>query len=126
MSDVDRSELLRAVLNHYGFQRIPEYGGNRSILCALHGDTHQSGSVNIDAGLYNCFVCDIAGDGYTIIMAQEGVDFVGAVRWLEANLDVVGGTVRSGPRREGSYLPGRSRPGRIAGRQVPAWRRRRP
>lgn len=70
---------IAAVLRHYGADYVPE-GNNRQMRCPFNGpDRNPSGSVNTVEGVYHCFSCDVAGDGYALIMQREGLSFVEAV-----------------------------------------------
>jgi DNA primase len=70
---------IAKVLEHYGAPYVPE-GRNRQMKCPFHGDDRNpSFSVNTIEGVARCFTCDVAGDGYAIIMQREGLSFGEAV-----------------------------------------------
>lgn len=101
---------IATVLEHYGadLSRVSETGW-WSIRCPFttnhsHGDRSKSASVNLDTGKFKCFGCGVEGDSYDLICEHEGVDFIGAKQWAEAELGIKGGTVRQAPAR-GRYRP---------------------
>jgi DNA primase len=76
--------------------------------CPFNGpDRNPSGSVNTIEGVYHCFSCDVAGDGYAIIMQREGMSFVEAVEFASGILGISGEAVPQGngrqPRRKVSF-----------------------
>ena len=123
-SDIERPDL-GDVLEFYG---VPSR--KSMVACPLHDDRTPSFSVNYGKGLWNCHSCGSAGDAWTLIQLKEGVDFLGAKAFAEANnfKDVGGGasqpTYRSkygGGRRAKPKDKGRKR---SSGGYTPSWRRR--
>ncbi len=47
---MNQPEFLQAVFSHYGLD-LP-LGGEKSILCPVHDDSHKSASVNSDKGVW--------------------------------------------------------------------------
>lgn len=99
---------LSAILEHYG-ARVPTRRGWFSMKCPFHDDTHNSASANIDEGVFCCFACQVKGDGFSLIMTKEGVQFREALSIAERILNASGKVLpqrntRSGglPRRTGN------------------------
>lgn len=53
------------------------------VKCCFHDDTNPSLSVNTVTGLYNCFACGAAGNGFDLFMKVKSVDFKTAITTLE-------------------------------------------
>lgn len=81
---MNQPEFLEAVFNHYGLD-LPQ-GGEKSILCPVHDDSHKSASVNSDKGVWVCYACAGAGSGIQIIMAREHLTYPEARSWAEKNI----------------------------------------
>lgn len=81
---MNQPEFLQAVFNHYGLN-LP-LGGEKSILCPVHDDSHKSASVNSDKGVWVCYACAGAGSGIQIIMAREHLTYPEARSWAEKNI----------------------------------------
>jgi DNA primase len=101
---------ISAILEHYG-ARVPTRRGWFSMKCPFHDDTHNSASANVDEGVFCCFACQVKGDGFSLIMSKEGVQFREALSIAERILNESGQVLpqrntRSGglPRRTG-YNP---------------------
>lgn len=56
-------------------------------LCPFHVENTPSFRVNDTKGVFHCFGCGTSGDVLDFVMAAEGLDFMGAVRWLEGGAD---------------------------------------
>lgn len=69
---------ISAILEHYGANVVKRRGWV-SMRCPFHDDTHRSATANYDENVFCCFACQIKGDGYTIIMTKEGVNFREAI-----------------------------------------------
>ncbi|MFN3371549.1 MAG: DNA primase, partial [Sphingomonadaceae bacterium] len=52
--------------------------------CPFHKEKTPSFYVNEDKGFYHCFGCGAHGDAIGFLMAQDGLDFIGAVKALAA------------------------------------------
>ena len=74
---------LALVLEHYGVTVIDRHGWV-PCKCVIHDDTHSSAAYNLDNQAYNCLVCQVLGDVYTLVQAKEGLDFKDAKRKAEA------------------------------------------
>jgi len=65
-----------------GFRR---YGRRARARCPFHPRAeHQNFSIDLERGLYKCFVCGACGDMLTFVMEQDGVGFIEAARQLGA------------------------------------------
>jgi DNA primase len=53
---------IKAVLEHYGAV-IRRDHGQANLKCPFHGDSHQSGTANLDDNLFVCFAC-VYGHGW--------------------------------------------------------------
>lgn len=109
---MNQSEFLEAVFNHYELE-LP-VGGEKSIHCPVHNDSHKSASVNSDKGVWVCYACQGAGSGIQIIMAREHLDYASARKWAEKNIGkenkVAHATVIRGARRSNNrWTPPRLR-----------------
>jgi len=109
---VRNKPAIRPILEHYG-ARVPRRHGWFSMKCPFHDDTHNSASANTDEGVFCCFACQIKGDGFALVMAQERVEFREAINIAERILNASGEVLpqrnpRSGglPRRTGDYSGG--------------------
>ena len=86
MNDKPRLEL---VLEHYGADvgtLDHESSREYDVKCPFHEDRVASGRANFKMGVYFCHGCQAKGNGFDLIMKQEGVDFRGAVQWARDNL----------------------------------------
>src|SRR5699024_590024 len=93
---------------------LPE-SGHLTTLCLHHSEDDASATVNKERGAYKCFVCEgLSGDGYAIVMAVMGLDFIGSVKWVEENVGFERETVSRGsdakPLRSSLFVANR-RPG---------------
>src|ERR1035438_3567869 len=50
--------------------------------CPRHKDSHPSVSIRDNKGSFRCMSCGYKGDAITLIQDQEGLDFMGALRFL--------------------------------------------
>lgn len=94
---------VKAVLEHYGAV-IRRDHGQTNLKCPFHGDTHQSGTANLDENIFICFACGIQGNSLQLIARQEGVDIREAKRIAE------GITGTSSPSVSGKHLSSRRLP----------------
>lgn len=109
---------VRDVLIHYGAD-VRRNHGQVNLRCPFHGDTHQSGTANLDTNLFACFACGVQGNSLQIIAQQEGIDIREAKRFAERitgqSHDEVSGKHLSGrrlPQKQG-YSTGSSTAGSI-------------
>ena len=118
-----RAELLESVFDYYDL-KYPMGSGDRKIRCPVHDEKNPSASLNTDSGVFLCFACGAKGSGIDIVMAREGLDYVGAVDFIDKHIAGKGGTVRSelrGKPRGGVH--GGSRDRKSSSRYVPSWLR---
>ena len=84
-ADVVRERLDYATFFGAHVKRLQRKGnGEATGLCPFHDDQTASLSVNLAAGLFNCFACHATGDAFTFYRKLKGVDFPSAVRELGA------------------------------------------
>ena len=114
---------LAAVLEHYGVVVLDRHGWT-PCKCVIHDDSHASAAYNLDTQGYNCLVCQVLGDVYTLIQAKEGMEFKDAKRKAEAIANGRSRKILQQSNTTGSLLPGGTR--HTGGRRayVPAWKRR--
>ncbi len=97
---------ISAILEHYG-ATVPTRRGWFSMKCPFHNDSHASASATTDDNAFCCFACQMKGDGYSIIMQKEGVEFREAITIAEGILNA-----------RGEVLPQRSARGRGISRRT--------
>jgi DNA primase len=106
---------IRTVLLHYGSDELRETSSWRSVRCPFHEDSNASAryiSDGEDNEAFHCNVGCVSGDAYVLVQQFEGVDFVGALEFLER---LTGEQLSSG----GPAKPARYRPVRL-GEEAPA------
>lgn len=115
---------IEGVLDKYGVV-YNDRPGNQKVLCPFHEDHVASASVHLTKGLFCCYACGVAGDAISLLMEQEGLDFVAAKRLAEELAEQSGAAVSRESERGDSYLPSKqgSRPGRR--NWVSPWARKR-
>lgn len=116
----DKGEQLAAYFEHLGHV-LPAGYGQRAVKCPFHDDSHASATVHGGKGIFNCFTCGANGDALKLIMDNEGVDFGGAIRFIEEVLGCTTGSA-SGQRR-GTYLSSGKRANKSGRRYVPPRKR---
>ena len=94
---------IKAILEHYGAS-LRSTHGQVNLRCPFHGDSHQSGTANLDKNIFICFACCVQGNSIQIIVRQEGLNFNEAKRFAEG----ITGEVREEVR--GKYSSGRRLP----------------
>jgi DNA primase len=94
---------IRDVLIHYGAQ-VGRNHGQVNLRCPFHGDTHQSGTANLDSNVFVCFACGVQGNSLQIISQQEGITVRDAKEFAERITGTSNGKV------PGKHLSGRSLP----------------
>lgn len=94
---------IRAILEHYG-ARVRSTHGQVNLRCPFHGDTHQSGSANLDKNIFICFACGVQGNSLQIISQQEGISINEAKHFAEGITGESSGQVR-GKHLSGGRLP---------------------
>ena len=115
---------LAAVLEHYGLNVIDKHGWI-PCKCILHDDSHASAAYNLDSQVYNCLVCQILGDVYTLVQNKEGLDFKNAKRRAEAIANGRSTQIRQLSNRGSGLLPRGTRHQQRSGGYVPSWKRKR-
>ena len=103
MSLVTDLPSIKAVLEHYGATLRRDHG-QANLKCPFHGDSHQSGTANLDKNLFVCFACGVQGNSLQIIAQQEGCDIREATKFAERTL---GHSIKEVP---GKYSSGRRLP----------------
>lgn len=84
---MDKSELMEVVLDRYNIRFNGSKNGWQPIRCPnegahTHGDTNPSCSLHLGYGSVNCHGCGLKGDGYSVLMEIEGIDFIRAKEQL--------------------------------------------
>ena len=64
------------------YSKIMGTGNQKFAHCTKHKDTHPSVSIRDNKGSYRCMSCGYRGDAITIVQDQEGLDFMGALKFL--------------------------------------------
>ena len=83
MCSVSDLPSIKDVLEHYGAS-IRRDHGQVNLKCPFHGDSHQSGTANLDNNVFVCFACGMQGNSLQIISRQEGINIREAARVAEA------------------------------------------
>ena len=104
---------IKDILEHYGAS-LRSTHGQVNLKCPFHGDSHQSGTANLDKNLFMCFACGVQGNSLQLICQQEGVDIREAKRIAEGITGTSGNQVR-GKYSSGGSLPSKSRNNRGSG-----------
>jgi len=99
---------IQQVLEHYGGSIYRERYGWQKMRCPFHDDSHASATVNTEENAFNCFGCGIKGDTYSIIMQEEGVEFVEAIKIAERITGQSSSTLRKSYTKRGA-ISGESR-----------------
>ena len=97
---------IKAVLEYYGAS-IRRDHGQVNLKCPFHGDSHQSGTANLDDNVFVCFACGVQGNSLQIISKQEGISVREATKFAEGNLGYSQSQV-SGKHLSGRRLPSKS------------------
>lgn len=97
---------IKAVLEHYGATLRRDHG-QANLRCPFHGDSHQSGTANLDKNIFMCFACGVQGNSLQIIAMQEGVNIREASRIAEGFAGTSNSQV-SGKHLSGRRLPSKS------------------
>ena len=85
---------IREILIHYGAS-IRQGHGQVNLKCPFHGDSHQSGTANLDDNIFICFACGVQGNSLQIVATQEGVNIREAKGIAERIAGVSNAEVRS-------------------------------
>ncbi len=70
------------------FVSLKRKGQNLWACCPFHDEKTPSFSVAPNKGIYKCFGCGKAGDAIQFVQEVEGVNFVGALRYLAAKYNI--------------------------------------
>lgn len=73
---------IKEVLEYYG-AKVNRDSGQVNLRCPFHGDSHQSGTANLDENIFICFACGMNGNSIQIISKKEGVSNGEAKRFAE-------------------------------------------
>ena len=114
---------LAAVLAHYGLNVLDRHGWV-PCKCVIHDDSQASAAYNLDNQAYNCLVCQVLGDVYTLVQAKEGLGFKDAKRKAESIAHGVSTKISQRSNTTGSLLPSGTRADKRSGGFVPSWKRR--
>lgn len=76
--------IIPQVINQLFPDAKPGKADQVLVHCPFHQDKTPSLSINTAAGLYNCFACGAAGNGFDLYMKVKAVDFKTALADLEA------------------------------------------
>jgi hypothetical protein len=69
--DVDKTEMMKVVLDTLGVNYSPNKVGYQQIRCPnsdahAHGDRNPSASLHLGHGRVKCFTCDLSGDAFDV------------------------------------------------------------
>ena len=106
MYSVSDLPSIKDVLEHYGAS-IRRDHGQVNLKCPFHGDSHQSGTANLDNNVFVCFACGMQGNSLQIISRQEGINIREAARVAEG-FTGTGNKAVSGKHLSGRRLPSKS------------------
>ena len=113
---------LAIVLQHYGIDVIDKHGWI-PCKCVVHDDSHASAAYNLDTQGYNCLVCQILGDVYTLVQAKEGISFNDAKRKAAQITNGRNRKILQVSNATGSLLPSGTRNHKERRRYIPSWKR---
>ena len=69
--------------------KLRRQGRELTGLCPFHAEKNDGAFMVNDAkALYKCFSCGAAGDVIDYVMERKGLDFMGALRMLEADAGI--------------------------------------
>ena len=116
--DQDKHDLENVVIHYGGKIR----NGSRwvPLKCVIHDDATASATINLREQIYSCFVCDIYGDVYELIMKKEGVGFKDAVNRAETITNGNRSKILRNTKRRDSLLPQVKGNHKRGGRYIPA------
>ena len=114
---------IALVLEHYGVNVIDKHGWV-PCKCVIHDDAMASAAYNLDNQAYNCLVCQVLGDVYTLVQAKEGLDFKDAKRKAETITNGSSRKILQQSNTTGSLLPRGTGTNQGSGKYIPSWKRR--
>jgi len=83
MSDVEKIKERLGIVDVIGsYIPIEKAGMNYRARCPFHNEKTPSFNISPDRNLYYCFGCGARGDIFTFVEEFEGVDFIGALKFL--------------------------------------------
>lgn len=113
---------IAIVLQHYGIDVIDKHGWV-PCKCVIHDDSHASAAYNLDTQGYNCLVCQVIGDVYTLVQAKEGISFTDAKRKAAQITNGRSRKILQVSNATGSLLPSGTRNNKERRKYVPSWKR---
>ena len=114
---------IGAVLEQYGVKVLDRHGWV-PCKCVIHDDAQASAAYNLDEQSYNCLVCQVLGDVYTLVQAKEGLEFKDAKGRAESLANGVRRKILHQSNTTGSLLPSGTRHNKGGGKFIPSWKRR--
>lgn len=82
VDDAKRQHNITDVMAKHA--KVTKAGREGVSLCAFHQEKSASMRLNDARGTYHCFGCGASGDIVQLVMHLQGLDFMGAMRWLGA------------------------------------------
>ena len=113
---------IALVLEHYGLNVIDKHGWV-PCKCVIHDDAQASAAYNLDNQAYNCLVCQVLGDVYTLVQAKEGLNFTDAKRKAETITHGSSRKVLQQSHSTGGLLPLGTGANKGNKRYIPSWKR---
>ena len=80
-----RADLAEICGEHVALKRV---GKSFRGPCPLHGGEGPNFSIDVERGIYKCFVCGEGGDVFSFVMKRLGLDFPEAVRYVAERVGV--------------------------------------
>lgn len=115
---------IGAVLAHYGIDVIDRHGWI-PCKCVIHDDAQASAAYNLDTQGYNCLVCQVLGDVYTLVQAKENLkEFKDVKRRAETLANGSSRKISQRSHTTGSLLPRGTGHHGDSKKYVPSWKRR--
>lgn len=109
---------LGIILSHYEVS-YKEHKTRQKVLCPVHEERVPSCSIDLNEGWFNCHACDVAGDGWNLIMEKERCDYRTAVKIAESIAASSGSPLLLTGEGRGPGLLGRSGNRTRSGRRAP-------
>ena len=113
----DKHDLENVVIYYGG--KIRNGSSWVPLKCVVHDDATASATINLREQIYSCFVCDIYGDVYELIMKKEGVNFKDAISRAETITNGNRSKISRNHRRRDSLLPQVKGNKQRSGRYIP-------
>jgi hypothetical protein len=77
---------LALLIAYENAEAKPTSGGKWKCCCPFHDDRSPSLDIDVRKGVWICRGCNVGGDAFTYVELRYGLDFAGAVRYLENRL----------------------------------------